>query len=86
MPPADTTLPPSLSQTSLLTLHPLAARAVDGRWVTLHAFPLTTGEGTVIIDEPGRPDHVSAIAAHAYGLSSRNARSRSASPAASRRP
>lgn len=82
MPPADTALPPSLSQTALLTLHALAARAgdaparvraraVDGRWVTLHASPLTTGEGTVIIVEPGRPDDVSAIIAHAYGLSAR---------------
>lgn len=69
--------------TALLTLGELATgsgttsrrvrlRAPDGRWLTLHAEPMTSGDGTfAVIIEPSRPADVAAIAAMAYGLSPR---------------
>lgn len=69
--------------TALLTLGELATgggnssrhvrlRARDGRWVTLHAEPMTEREATfAVIVEPSRPADIARIAALAYGLSAR---------------
>lgn len=47
-------------------------RAADGRWVTLHASPMTTdGGSTAVIVEPTSPHEIGAILALAYGLSER---------------
>lgn len=47
-------------------------RAADGRWVSLHASPMTTGyDSTAVIVEPTSPYEIGAILALAYGLSER---------------
>lgn len=67
---------------SLLTLSALAAapddrprrarvRALDGRWVTLHAAPLTSGAGSAIIVEPSGPSDVADLFVRAHGLTRR---------------
>ncbi len=49
----------------------LRVRAADGRWVTLHAAPMSNGEGAAIIVEPSGPSDVAELLARAYGLTPR---------------
>jgi DNA-binding CsgD family transcriptional regulator len=49
----------------------LRVRAADGRWVTLHAAPLSSGEGSAIIVEPSGPGDVAEMLARAHGLTPR---------------
>ena len=49
----------------------LRVRAADGRWVTLHAAPLSSGEGAAIIVEPSGPGDVAELLARAHGLTPR---------------
>lgn len=49
----------------------LRVRAADGRWVTLHASPLSHGDGSAIIVEPSGPSDVAEMLARAHGLTSR---------------
>ena len=49
----------------------LRVRAADGRWVTLHAAPLTRGDGSAIIVEPSGPSDVAEMLARAHGLTPR---------------
>jgi DNA-binding CsgD family transcriptional regulator len=49
----------------------LRVRTADGRWVTLHAAPLSSGEGSAIIVEPSAPSDVAEMLARAHGLTPR---------------
>lgn len=49
----------------------LRVRAADGRWVTLHAAPLSSGEGAAIIVEPSGPSDVAEMLARGHGLTPR---------------
>lgn len=49
----------------------LRVRAADGRWVTLHAAPLSSGDGTAIIVEPSGPSDVAEMLARGHGLTPR---------------
>ena len=49
----------------------LRVRAADGRWTTLHAAPLSDGNGTAIIVEPSGPSDVAEMLARGHGLTPR---------------
>ena len=75
--PADHAQQPSPALRTLAALvqdqrgHRLRLRALDGRWVTLHASRLTGDEGVAVIVEPSRPSDLAALIAQAYGLTPR---------------
>lgn len=46
-------------------------RAADGRWLVLHAAPLSSGSGTAVIVEPARSSDIASLLTRAHGLSPR---------------